>query len=63
MFALLKRDKVIGRYSSLNSAQAIANRLRGEERAQRFTVRKGREQWVTMLPPKGQGRAKWEKLA
>jgi hypothetical protein len=61
MFALYKRDKQIGTYSSFASAQAIANRMRGDERAQRFTIEgpKG-SRWEAMLPPKGAGRARWE---
>lgn len=64
MFELYKRDKPIGCYSSFASASAIAYRLRGEERAQRFTIKgpKGK-QWEAMLPPKGAGRARWEEAA
>lgn len=60
-FDLFKRDKQIGRYSSLASAQVIANRLRGEERAQRFTIKKGKHEWYAMVPPIGGGRTKWLK--
>jgi hypothetical protein len=63
MVELYKREKLIGRYSSINSAKTIAYLHRGEERAQRFTIRKGRACWETMLPPKGQGRARWERVA
>jgi len=63
MFDLFKRDRRIDSFPTIVAAQKHANKLRGDERAQRFSVRKGRQQWVTMLPPKGQGRAKWEKVA
>jgi hypothetical protein len=64
MFELYKREKPIGSYSSFASATVIANRMRGDERAQRFTIvgPKG-QQWEAMLPPKGAGRARWEKAA
>lgn len=64
MFELYKRDKQIGTYSSFASAIVIANRLRGDERAQRFTIEgPGGQRWETMLPPKGAGRARWEEAA
>jgi hypothetical protein len=63
MFLLFKRDKPIGSYSSFASAKTIANRLRGNERAQRFMIQYGRKRWLAMLPPKGQGRAKWQKAS
>lgn len=61
MFVLFKREKEIGSYSSFASARTIANRLRGTERAQRFMIRYGRQRWLAMLPPKGQGRGNWHK--
>lgn len=61
MFELYKRDRQVGSYSSYSAAKIAASRMRGEQRAQRFTIRgpKGQE-WHTMLPPQGAGRAKWE---
>jgi hypothetical protein len=63
MYELYKRNRRIGRYSSKNSAIVIANRMRGDERFQRFTIVNGRNEWTAMVPPKGGGKTRWEKVA
>ncbi len=63
MFDLYKRKRFLGSYTSFNSATVTANRFRGEERSQRFTIKNKRNQWDAMLPPKGRGRAKWRRSA